>query len=278
MRGATCTPCSRRTRADRLDPVAGGAHLVDEPADQRWRGSSSLAKKIEAAFRISLASLRSRDLPLQPLDLLQLLTGRAAALSGVDLGLQAPTCAASPARPRASAPTPGHAAHADAVLIQSIKGHPRSRARAARRDTCLGMICILRKKAKRHQTRDGSEMSPAGVGSRTVRGGAVLGARWERRGTARPCQTRSPLPSSPPATCGNDRYQRLHAPACSVRDQEAAGSSMADAATWCTDDSGGVGHRRCSLPGAAGRGGRGTGRISRRAASPGTWRHSATIP
>ena len=37
-----------------------GPHLVDESADQRWRGSSSRAKKVEAAFRISLASLRSR--------------------------------------------------------------------------------------------------------------------------------------------------------------------------------------------------------------------------
>src|SRR4029077_6995129 len=46
--------------ADRLDPETAGPHLVDESADQRWRGSSSRAKKIEAAFRISLASLRSR--------------------------------------------------------------------------------------------------------------------------------------------------------------------------------------------------------------------------
>ena len=45
---------------DRLDPVAVGTHLVDEPADQRRRGSSSLAKKTEAAFKISLASFRSR--------------------------------------------------------------------------------------------------------------------------------------------------------------------------------------------------------------------------
>jgi hypothetical protein len=33
---------------------------VDEITDQRWRGSSSLAKKIGAAFRISLASFKSR--------------------------------------------------------------------------------------------------------------------------------------------------------------------------------------------------------------------------
>jgi hypothetical protein len=45
---------------DRLDPIMAGTHLIDEPADQRWRGSSSLAKKIEAAFKISLASFRSR--------------------------------------------------------------------------------------------------------------------------------------------------------------------------------------------------------------------------
>jgi hypothetical protein len=39
--------------ADRYDPELL-AMLVDELADQRWRGSSSRAKKIEAAFRISL--------------------------------------------------------------------------------------------------------------------------------------------------------------------------------------------------------------------------------
>jgi hypothetical protein len=46
-------------RADRLDPTPCGALLVDEGDDYRWRGSSSLAKKIEAAFKISLASRRS---------------------------------------------------------------------------------------------------------------------------------------------------------------------------------------------------------------------------
>lgn len=43
-------------RADRLDRVAFGPHLIDEPGDQRLRGSSSPAKKIEALRRISLAS------------------------------------------------------------------------------------------------------------------------------------------------------------------------------------------------------------------------------
>src|SRR5699024_6507316 len=41
---------------DRLDCIALGAHLVDERADQRFRGSSSPAKKIEALRRISLSS------------------------------------------------------------------------------------------------------------------------------------------------------------------------------------------------------------------------------
>ena len=40
--------------------MPSGALLVDEPQDQRWRGSSSPAKKIEAALRISLAPLKSR--------------------------------------------------------------------------------------------------------------------------------------------------------------------------------------------------------------------------
>lgn len=46
--------------ADRIDPVTLCTHLIDELADQRRRGSISRAKKIEAAFRISLASFRSR--------------------------------------------------------------------------------------------------------------------------------------------------------------------------------------------------------------------------
>src|SRR5699024_10431426 len=41
---------------DRLDCIALGAHLVDERQDQRLRGSSSPAKKIEARRRISLSS------------------------------------------------------------------------------------------------------------------------------------------------------------------------------------------------------------------------------
>jgi hypothetical protein len=45
--------------ADRLDRVPLGALVVDEGDDQRLRGSSSPAKKIEAAFKISLSS-RSR--------------------------------------------------------------------------------------------------------------------------------------------------------------------------------------------------------------------------
>lgn len=46
--------------ADRLDPVVVCTHLIDELDYLRRRGSSSLAKKIEADLRISLASLRSR--------------------------------------------------------------------------------------------------------------------------------------------------------------------------------------------------------------------------
>lgn len=42
---------------DRLDCIAFGAHLVDEGEDQRLRGSSFPAKKIEARRRISLSCL-----------------------------------------------------------------------------------------------------------------------------------------------------------------------------------------------------------------------------
>lgn len=46
--------------ADRLNRMTFGSLLIDEPSNQRRRGVSFLAKKIEAAFRISLASLKSR--------------------------------------------------------------------------------------------------------------------------------------------------------------------------------------------------------------------------
>src|SRR5699024_7889927 len=55
-------PCSElqallaQDTEDRLDCIALGAHLVDEREDQRPRGSSSPAKKIEALRRISLSS------------------------------------------------------------------------------------------------------------------------------------------------------------------------------------------------------------------------------
>jgi hypothetical protein len=60
----------------KLDPVPAGAHRVDELADQRRRGSSSLAKKIEAAFRISLASFQIAILSPQAPDLGQFLAAR----------------------------------------------------------------------------------------------------------------------------------------------------------------------------------------------------------
>jgi hypothetical protein len=62
-RGRSCSPCPIRPRRDgqallsqdlagRLDAVAIGPHLIDEGTDQRWRGPSSIAKKIDVAFRI----------------------------------------------------------------------------------------------------------------------------------------------------------------------------------------------------------------------------------
>jgi hypothetical protein len=52
---------------DRLDRVALGAHLFDERDDQRSRGSSSPAKKIDALRRISLSCSRRRTLALSSL-------------------------------------------------------------------------------------------------------------------------------------------------------------------------------------------------------------------
>lgn len=67
-RGESWTPRSVSTRQIDSDPVSFGMHPVDELADRRrrgggtsrLRGTSSVAKKIEAAVRISLASSRSR--------------------------------------------------------------------------------------------------------------------------------------------------------------------------------------------------------------------------
>ena len=53
--------------ADRLDRVPQTAHLVNEGDDQRLRGSSSPAKKIEARRRISLSSSNRRTLALNSL-------------------------------------------------------------------------------------------------------------------------------------------------------------------------------------------------------------------
>src|SRR5699024_4122462 len=46
--------------ADRLDRMTFGVHLVDEAGHHRLRGSSSLAKKVVAAFRIATSSRRRR--------------------------------------------------------------------------------------------------------------------------------------------------------------------------------------------------------------------------
>src|SRR5690606_18463697 len=53
--------------ADRLDRVVLGAQFVDERHDQRLRGSSSPAKKIEARRRISLSSSSRRTLAFSSL-------------------------------------------------------------------------------------------------------------------------------------------------------------------------------------------------------------------
>jgi len=79
-----------RPPTDRLDRVTLGSHGVDEPHDQRLRGSSSPTKKVVAARRISTSSRRLPVLGLQSLDLGQLLGGRTVAFSAVDLGLDHP--------------------------------------------------------------------------------------------------------------------------------------------------------------------------------------------
>ena len=138
-----------------------GAHRVDELTDQRWRGSSSLAKKIEAAFRISLASLRSRTSALSDL------ISASSSLVGPVRSLWStwawithfPT---SRAQPRAWAPEPGTQPRPRG-LTESIKDHPD------RSLTLLERVPLRHdmhpsQERKRHQTRDGST-SARGVNS-----------------------------------------------------------------------------------------------------------------
>ena len=140
--------------ADRLDPEPSCTHLIDESTDQRWRGSSSLAKKIEAAFRISLASLRSRFSRSSCL----IRCCSAVVTPGLLLRHRpepaAPTYAASPHRPRPSGRSPGRRIHRP-ILIEMIQHH-------LHRTLALLDRVMLRhdlhpsQRRKRHQTRDGS--------------------------------------------------------------------------------------------------------------------------
>ena len=141
-------------RADRLDPITSGPLLVDEPGDQRWRGSSSLAKKIEAAFKISLASRRSAFSLLQPLDLGQLLAAGTRPRAGVGLGLQHPLTQRLRPDPELGPERVRHRPRR-AVLIESIQGHP-SRALPLLSGVPVGHDLHPSQERKRHQTRDGS--------------------------------------------------------------------------------------------------------------------------
>lgn len=46
--------------ADQLDHMTFGPELFNAPADQRRRGSSFIAKRIDVILRVSLTSFRSR--------------------------------------------------------------------------------------------------------------------------------------------------------------------------------------------------------------------------
>src|SRR3954447_7234913 len=121
-----------------------GTLFVDEPVDQRWRGSSSLAKKIEAAFKISLASRRS-------------------AFSFFSRLISASSSLLAPGRAPASVwacnthlrsvsgPIPSLGPNACATAHAEPYSSSRSKAIRVARSRCsagylLGMICILRKK------------------------------------------------------------------------------------------------------------------------------------
>ena len=121
-------------RADRPGPAALTALLVDERADQRWRGPGSLAKKTEAAFRISLASRSSA------FSFFSRLIPASSSLVGplrcpVGLGLQHPLAQRLRTDPELRAQAPGLPPTQNRTH-RIAPGPSGSRAPAARRDTC----------------------------------------------------------------------------------------------------------------------------------------------
>ncbi len=76
--------------ADRLDPVVLCTHLIDELDYLRRRGSSSLAKKIDADFLNFVGFLEISVLTLGFLDALLLLGRCTGSLVGIDLSLTCP--------------------------------------------------------------------------------------------------------------------------------------------------------------------------------------------
>jgi len=88
--GRPGSPAHPRPRRPDTTGEPLSSHRIDEVTNQRWRGSGSLASIIEACFKISLATSAITNLIFQLLDLHQLVAGRAASLTGINLGLLAP--------------------------------------------------------------------------------------------------------------------------------------------------------------------------------------------
>src|SRR3954451_18179112 len=129
-------------------------HLIDELADQRWRGSSSLAKKIEAALRISLASFKYRTFTFQIFDPLPLGRCRPRELLGIDLCLYRPLAQRLDAHAylRADRLT----GRVDRPVLGEVVEHHLHGS-----GTLLGLVALGHNPhpsqgRKRHQTRDGS--------------------------------------------------------------------------------------------------------------------------
>src|SRR3954452_22074316 len=121
-----------------------GTLFVDEPVDQRWRGSSSLAKKIEAAFKISLASRRSA------FSFFSRLISASSSLLGPGRA-PASVRACNTHLRSVSGPIPSLGPNACATAPAEPYSSSRSKAIRVARSRCsagylLGMICILRKK------------------------------------------------------------------------------------------------------------------------------------
>jgi hypothetical protein len=162
-RSSSCGTCVRRPAivlaehpADRLDPESTGSHLVDDSADQRWRGSSS---REENRGRLrNLVGLLEISVPAQDRGWAAAQQWWHRAAGRHPPGPATPSRAATPRRPRPSGRSPGRR-HTAPVLIKMIEHHFHRTLTLLDR-LMLGHDLHPSHRTKRHQTRNGSIVLP----------------------------------------------------------------------------------------------------------------------